>query len=101
MHHLRAAVVKLPGLSDAQPPRAQHEGLLDDRLGWRRLGLGEVDRPAVAALGRFEEHVEQERRVGGSSLTALSPQQKERNTGKGEGKGYGKQGGNMHRQRTA
>lgn len=66
---LRAAVVKLSGLTDAQPPRAQHEGLLDRRLTRRRLGLGEVDRPAVAALGRVEEHVEQEFGVGGSSLT--------------------------------
>lgn len=66
--HLRAAVVELSGLPDAEPSRSEHEGLLDLRLWRRRLALGKVDRAAVAALGRVEKHVEQELRVGGSSL---------------------------------
>ena len=73
LRYLRAAVVELPSLSDAQPSRPEHQSLLDLRLRRRRLALGEVDRAAVSALGRVQEHVEQELRVGGSSLDKEKP----------------------------
>lgn len=65
---LRAAVVKLSSLTNAEPTRTQHERLLDLRSGKNLPRLWEFHRAPVTILGRVEENIEEELRVGRPTL---------------------------------